>query len=124
MAPGQAPTVVSSLKIFGEGLRVRAMLENAASILKQRRLVTLLGTIDFHIQQWIRYITSTWTSSKDSCKVSVWLATGIREVYNLGKFEMVCYSQHIVSAACLSTFMNRKIYQLLPMQMRRKCIRF
>ena len=43
MAPGQAPTAVSRPKIFG------VMPENVASILKQRRLVTLGGTIDFHI---------------------------------------------------------------------------
>ena len=52
MAPGQAPTVVSRPKTFGEGSRVRAMRENAVSIIKQRRLVTLVGTIDFHIQKY------------------------------------------------------------------------
>ena len=36
---------------FGEGSRVRAMRENAVSIIKQRQLVTLVGTIDFHIQK-------------------------------------------------------------------------
>ena len=49
MAPGQAPTAVNIPKIFSEGSRVRTMPENVASILKQRRIVILGGTIDFHI---------------------------------------------------------------------------
>ena len=60
-APDQAPTAVSRPKIFGEGAIVRAMCENAVSILKQRRLITFGaqlisasnsgdGTILIHVQ--------------------------------------------------------------------------
>ena len=37
MAPGQAASALSRLKIFGEGSRVRAMHENVGSIVKQCR---------------------------------------------------------------------------------------
>ena len=47
----QALTVVSRPKIFGEGSRERAMRENAVSIIKQRRLITLGGTFDIHSQR-------------------------------------------------------------------------
>ena len=46
------------------------MRENAVSILKQRRLVTLGGMIDFHIQQRRRYHTSRFTTSRDNHKVN------------------------------------------------------
>ena len=79
MAPGQAPTVVTRPKIFGEGSRVRAMRENVACILKQRRLRTIGGRIDFHLQQWRKYHTSTCTSCRDMYKVCLWLATGVKK---------------------------------------------
>ena len=104
MAPGQAPTVVSSPKTFGEGSRVRAMRENAVSIIKQRRLVTLVGTIDFHIQKCKRYHTGRYKNSRDSYNVCVWLATGIRKFLDTANYEIVCYSRPNVSIACLSAF--------------------
>ena len=89
MAPGQAPTVVSRPKIFGEGSRVRAIRENAVSIIKQCRLVTLVGTINFHIQQCKRYHTSRCTTSRDNYKVSVWLATGIRKFLDTASYGIL-----------------------------------
>ena len=52
------------------------MRENAVSIIKRRPLG---GTIDFRIQQCKRYHSSRCKNSRDSYKVCVWLATGIRK---------------------------------------------
>ena len=84
-APGQASTVVSRPKI-GEDSRVRAMRQNAVSIIKQRRPVTLGGTIDFHNQQCIRYYSSRCKNSRDIYKVCVRLATGIRKFLDTANY--------------------------------------
>ena len=104
------------------------MRENAFSIIKQRRPVTLggtIGTIDFHIQQCKRYHSSR--NSRDSYKVCGWLATGIRKFLDTANYGSSrqnhtctqCYSRPIESIACLSTFVNRAIFQLLRRRMRR-----
>ena len=62
------------------------MRENVTSILKQLLLRTLGGMIDFHIQKWRRYNTSTCTSSRDNYKVSVWLATGIIKYLDTARY--------------------------------------
>ena len=68
------------------------------------------------------------TSSRDNNIVSVLLAIlalekGFRHG-KLWKLEIVCYSRRTVGVACLSTFVNREISQLLRGRMRRNIIGF
>ena len=84
------------------------MRKNADSFLKQRRLVTPRGTIDFHIQQWRKYTTSTCISSRDNYEVCVWLATGIMHFLDTASYGssryIVCYSRRIACSASVRIY--------------------